>query len=70
MTEDLIAKWNETVKPEDTVYHLGDFGLYKYRKFLNGKIVLICGNYEDDMSDEELYEYGFDEVHRGTYSIK
>ena len=70
MTEDLIAKWNETVKPEDTVYHLGDFGLYKYRKLLNGKIVLICGNYEDDMSDEELYEYGFDEVHRGTYSIK
>ena len=70
MTEDLIAKWNETVKPEDTVYHCGDFGLYEYRKFLNGKIVLICGNYEDDMSDEELYEYGFDEVHRGTYSIK
>ena len=70
MTEDLIAKWNETVKPEDTVYHLGDFGLYKYRKLLNDKIVLICGNYEDDMSDEELYEYGFDEVYRGTYSIK
>ena len=70
MTEDLIAKWNETVKPEDTVYHCGDFGLYKYRKFLNGKIVLICGNYEDDISDEELYKYGFDEVHRGTYSIK
>lgn len=70
MTEDLIAKWNETVKPEDTVYHCGDFGLYKYRKLLNGKIVLICGNYEDDISDEELYKYGFDEVHRGTYSIK
>lgn len=70
MTEDLIAKWNETVKPEDTVYHCGDFGLYEYRKFLNGKIVLICGNYEDDISDEELYKYGFDEVHRGTYSIK
>ena len=70
MTEDLIVKWNETVKPEDTVYHLGDFGLYKYRKFLNGKIVLICGNYEDSISDEELYKYGFDEVHRGTYSIK
>lgn len=70
MTEDLIAKWNETIKPEDTVYHCGDFGLYKYRKLLNGKIVLICGNYEDDISDEELYKYGFDEVHRGTYSIK
>jgi len=25
MTNDLILKWNTVVKPEDTVYHLGNF---------------------------------------------
>ena len=27
MDEILIRKWNEKVKPEDEVYHLGDVGL-------------------------------------------
>lgn len=27
MNEDLIAKWNEVVKPNDVVYHLGDFSM-------------------------------------------
>lgn len=47
----------------------GDFGLYHYRKYLNGKVILITGNYEDDISDEDLYEYGFDEVYRDCYEI-
>ena len=70
MTQDMIDKWNKEVGKDDIVYHCGDFGLYEYRKFLNGKIILICGNYEDNISDEELYKYGFDEVHRDSYSIK
>ncbi len=28
MNEELIKRWNETVAPDDLVYHLGDFGLY------------------------------------------
>lgn len=52
MNEMLIQKWNEKVKPEDEVYHLGDVGLIssgKLRKILerlNGKIYLIKGNHE------------------------
>jgi calcineurin-like phosphoesterase family protein len=52
MNEMLIQKWNEKVKPEDEVYHLGDVGLMssgKLRKILdrlNGKIYLINGNHE------------------------
>lgn len=70
MTKDMINKWNETVKPNDIVFHLGDFGDYNLRKHLNGKIILICGNYEDKLTDKELLAYGFNEVHRGSYSIK
>lgn len=53
MTEDLIANWNSVVKPEDTVYHVGDFVLSKDRiaierliKRLNGKIHLVLGNHD------------------------
>ena len=27
MNEALVARWNETVGPEDTVWHLGDFAI-------------------------------------------
>ena len=42
----LIDNWNKKVKASDIVYHLGDFGAYDTIKKLNGKIVLILGNYE------------------------
>ncbi|OAV42833.1 metallophosphoesterase [Lewinella sp. 4G2] len=52
MDEALIQNWNDTVGPDDTVYHLGDFSLTspaKTRKIiarLNGTIHLISGNHE------------------------
>lgn len=52
MNEELIKRWNEKIKPNDHVYHLGDFGLtYKENLAqiidqLNGKIYLIVGNHE------------------------
>lgn len=45
----LLANWNSTVQPGDTVYHLGDFGAMEcldYVKKLNGKIIFLPGNYE------------------------
>ena len=49
-TEDMdwtmIERWNNTVPVNSTVYHLGDFGNYDMLKYLNGKINLVCGNYE------------------------
>jgi len=52
MDEVMIQRWNEKVKPNDTVYHLGDFGLTSKENLaaileqLNGKVHLIVGNHE------------------------
>ncbi len=53
MDEFMIRRWNETVNPEDTVWHLGDFDFYhntsKTQNIvnrLNGKIRLIMGNHD------------------------
>ena len=53
MNEVLIERWNEKIKPEDEVYHLGDFGRTKDNKLiadvldrLNGMKYLIVGNHE------------------------
>ncbi|WP_390451247.1 metallophosphoesterase family protein, partial [Chryseobacterium sp. Alg-005] len=52
MNEELIKRWNERIKENDTVYHLGDVSLGKpdFTKEildrLNGKIHLIKGNHE------------------------
>jgi calcineurin-like phosphoesterase family protein len=51
MNKVMIERWNEKVKPEDTVYHLGDFsmsmrGLDYIVHSLNGTKVLIKGNHD------------------------
>lgn len=52
MDEEIIKRWNDTVKTDDVVYVLGDFSFYKEEKTLeildrlNGKIVLIKGNHD------------------------
>jgi calcineurin-like phosphoesterase family protein len=48
MDTKIIENWNSKVNNEDTVYHFGDFGDYDVFKKLNGNIVLIMGNYEED----------------------
>jgi len=50
----LIQLWNSRVKPEDTVFHLGDFCFKQlkertaqnYLDQLNGKIIIIKGNHD------------------------
>lgn len=50
--EQLIKNWNSCVRPEDTVWHLGDFSLKQPYDFahilrrLNGTIHLISGNHD------------------------
>jgi calcineurin-like phosphoesterase family protein len=53
MDEAMIHRWNMVVKPNDIVYHLGDFNwgksvadVVRYRSRLNGTIHLICGNHD------------------------
>lgn len=62
MDRALVNNWNGVVKPEDTVYVLGDFGALNYTNYLNGKKILIKGNREYTTPDSELQKY-FDFVY-------
>lgn len=52
MNEVMIENWNKLVKPNDIVYHLGDFSFGNYDQVnktlwaLNGKKHLILGNHD------------------------
>ncbi|MGD1848867.1 MAG: metallophosphoesterase [Salibacteraceae bacterium] len=52
MNQALIERWNEKVRKNDHVYHIGDFGITYKEKLeailqrLNGKKYLIAGNHE------------------------
>jgi len=48
MDDTIVSNWNKMVGKNDTVYHLGDFGKYEVAKRLNGNIVLVMGNYEQE----------------------
>jgi len=60
MDEEMIKRWNETVRPNDKVYHLGDVVInrrsLKTLARLNGDKVLIRGNH-DIFRDDEYREY-------------
>jgi calcineurin-like phosphoesterase family protein len=60
MDEAMVKAWNETVKPTDKVYHLGDVVInrkaLKTLHRLNGDKVLIRGNH-DIFRDDEYREY-------------
>lgn len=50
MDEDMVKRWNETVRPNDKVYHLGDVVINRKSLAildrLNGDKVLIKGNHD------------------------
>ena len=56
MDEEMIKRWNETVRPNDKVYHLGDVVInrkaLKTLHRLNGDKVLIRGNHDIFRDDE------------------
>lgn len=60
MDEEMVKRWNETVRPNDKVYHLGDVVInrkaLKTLSRLNGDKVLIKGNH-DIFRLEEYTEY-------------
>ena len=69
MCEALVENWNKVVKPEDTVYDLGDIALTdvqtaaKYIKKLNGKHMWIRGNHDSDNKVDYLMDYCWDNLY-------
>lgn len=62
MDETMIENWNNTVKPQDHVYHLGDvcFGqatLHRVLRRLNGRKRLILGNHDNQAPMKEYAKY-------------
>ena len=71
MDEALIEAWNARVKPEDLVWHLGDFAMPNgaakaARKRLNGTIRLIVGNHDNI---PRLAHAGLFQAIRESYSL-
>lgn len=72
MNSEIIRRWNERVKPEDTVFHIGDFCFrnspggkpgegvpvkaVELEKQLNGKIIFIKGNHDRQNSCKTIIE--------------
>lgn len=69
MNEVLIANWNTAVAPNDTIYHLGDFGFCSKRNHreifdrLNGIKHLVVGNH-DGFSSRFYLDIGWNSVHQ------
>ena len=76
MEDFIIERWNKVVKPEDTVYHLGDFALGNRKDIpritarLNGNIVLILGNHDRSEMLKNPAKWGFAEVHAFGLDLK
>ena len=74
MNEILIQNWNETVSPDDIVFHLGDFSYGSADEWkrvlnrLNGKIYLIVGNHDMKNLSENHYSR-FEDVARQMYIL-
>jgi len=72
MNRVLITNWNEVVKPQDTIHHLGDFSLSGSRRAqelvtkLNGYKILIRGNH--DKGEAYYLRAGFKEFHTSVPS--
>ncbi len=70
MNKDIIRKWNSVVRPNDIVFHLGDFGfgtqmeLGSIFKQLNGRKYLIMGNHDYKAGKKYYEEIGFDRVYK------
>ena len=66
MNETLIANWNSVVKPEDTVYVLGDFAMgpaadvHGLVSRLNGTIKLVRGNHDTPAKLKIYQEMGIE----------
>lgn len=63
MNEEMIARWNAFVQPDDMVYHLGDFAMGNSHnalsivKRLAGRKCLVLGNHDRKATPEFLRQW-------------
>jgi calcineurin-like phosphoesterase family protein len=68
MTETLIRNWNACVKPDDTIYHLGDVGFGQVNHVVNvmrrlaGHKFLIIGNHDHRNLKDPMFHSCFEWV--------
>lgn len=70
MNEALVNNWNECVKPDDTIIHLGDVAMNSLEtidKYMSrlcmGKYSILCAGNHDQGKRHKLLEKYFDEVY-------
>jgi calcineurin-like phosphoesterase family protein len=75
MNHQMIKQWNNRIKKNDIVYHLGDFAfgrdrerIKELRNTLNGEIRLLIGNHDDRRAIEEVF--GPTWMPRGLWRIR
>ena len=70
MNEAMVQEWNAKVKPEDTVYILGDVAFMpaskasQYMNRCNGTKILIEGNHDRKALNDPVFRSCFAEVHK------
>lgn len=75
MNQHLIINWNSRVRPEDTIYHLGDFsfldvvGTKKVLDRLQGRIFFCRGNHDQVLEKNKHLQDRFEDVH-DYYELK
>lgn len=70
MNNTIIENWNKTIKPDDKVFFLGDFGfgtiehLKELCSKLNGNKEIILGNHDQSKRPNQWRSIGFREAHK------
>ena len=78
MNAKLIHNWNQRIKPEDTVYHLGDYCFHRgiqgsktksqqWEEQMNGKIIHIKGNHDSSNNVKSILTHAVLEF--GGYTV-
>lgn len=74
--EHLIRVWNDKVKPDDTIFHLGDFAFgaieksYSILDRLHGKKVLITGNHDVRHMKHQEFRDRWRAIFRGYHEVE
>jgi calcineurin-like phosphoesterase family protein len=70
MNEAMVTEWNDLIEPGDLVYILGDVAFFpaskaiEYMRRLNGDKILIEGNHDRKLLNDNTFRKCFKEIHK------